>query len=166
MDRLLLKDRYDVATAARNGGLHSLSRMPRYPSVGSLTPCLYLATYPRCQAQLDCSPTHEASLDFWQASELADGRREGSRRNQRRCLGQGRATPSRSLSARRRCPTHVSARARISGRRDRRSKDTVLVWPKSRVVIALDGDNPAWWAFHCDPLYHLAAGTFTTIRYI
>lgn len=45
-------------------------------------------------------------------------------------------------------------------------RDTVLVPPRSRVVIAFDANNPGWWAFHCHLLYHLDAGMFTTFRYV
>ena len=45
-------------------------------------------------------------------------------------------------------------------------RDTVLVTPKSRVVVAFDADNPGWWALHCHLLYHLDAGMFTTLRYV
>jgi FtsP/CotA-like multicopper oxidase with cupredoxin domain len=45
-------------------------------------------------------------------------------------------------------------------------RDTVLVPPKSRVVVAFDADNPGWWALHCHLLYHLEAGMFTTLRYV
>ena len=45
-------------------------------------------------------------------------------------------------------------------------RDTVLVPPGRRVVIAFDADNPGMWAFHCHLLYHLQAGMFTTIRYL
>src|SRR5215831_8935801 len=45
-------------------------------------------------------------------------------------------------------------------------RDTVLVPPGRRVVIAFDASNPGWWAFHCHLLYHLDAGMFTTLRYI
>jgi FtsP/CotA-like multicopper oxidase with cupredoxin domain len=44
-------------------------------------------------------------------------------------------------------------------------RDTVLVTPGSRVVVAFDADNPGWWAIHCHLLYHLDAGMFTTLRY-
>jgi FtsP/CotA-like multicopper oxidase with cupredoxin domain len=44
-------------------------------------------------------------------------------------------------------------------------RDTVLVPPGGRVVVAFDADNPGWWALHCHLLYHLDAGMFTTIRY-
>ncbi len=44
-------------------------------------------------------------------------------------------------------------------------RDTVLVTPGKRVVIAFDANNPGWWAFHCHLLYHLDAGMFTTLRY-
>jgi FtsP/CotA-like multicopper oxidase with cupredoxin domain len=45
-------------------------------------------------------------------------------------------------------------------------RDTVLVRPGGRVVVAFDADNPGWWAFHCHLLYHQAAGMFTTFRYV
>jgi len=45
-------------------------------------------------------------------------------------------------------------------------RDTVLVPPGRRVVVAFDANNPGWWAFHCHLLYHLDAGMFTTLRYV
>src|SRR5271170_2353960 len=45
-------------------------------------------------------------------------------------------------------------------------RDTILVRPNGRVVVAFDANNPGWWAFHCHLLYHLAAGMFTTFRYV
>ena len=45
-------------------------------------------------------------------------------------------------------------------------RDTVLVTPGRRVVIAFDANNPGLWAFHCHLLYHLDAGMFTTFRYV
>jgi FtsP/CotA-like multicopper oxidase with cupredoxin domain len=45
-------------------------------------------------------------------------------------------------------------------------RDTVLVPPAERVVVAFDADNPGLWAFHCHLLYHLEAGMFTTFRYV
>ena len=45
-------------------------------------------------------------------------------------------------------------------------RDTVLVPPGRRVVVAFDADNPGLWAFHCHLLYHLDTGMFTTLRYI
>ncbi len=45
-------------------------------------------------------------------------------------------------------------------------RDTVLVTPGRRVVIAFDTNNPGTWAFHCHLLYHLDAGMFTTLRYV
>jgi FtsP/CotA-like multicopper oxidase with cupredoxin domain len=45
-------------------------------------------------------------------------------------------------------------------------RDTTLVRPAGRMVIAFDADNPGWWAFHCHLLYHLEAGMFTTFRYV
>ena len=44
-------------------------------------------------------------------------------------------------------------------------RDTVLVPPGRRVVVAFDANNPGLWAFHCHLLYHLEAGMFTTFRY-
>jgi FtsP/CotA-like multicopper oxidase with cupredoxin domain len=51
---------------------------------------------------------------------------------------------------------------RFSGAR----RDTVLVTPGKRVVVAFDADNPGWWAMHCHLLYHMDAGMFTTVRYV
>jgi len=45
-------------------------------------------------------------------------------------------------------------------------RDTVLVTPGRRLVIAFDANNPGLWAFHCHLLYHLDAGMFTTFRYV
>lgn len=45
-------------------------------------------------------------------------------------------------------------------------RDTVLVTPGTRLVIAFDANNPGWWAFHCHLLYHQKAGMFTTLRYV
>jgi FtsP/CotA-like multicopper oxidase with cupredoxin domain len=45
-------------------------------------------------------------------------------------------------------------------------RDTVLVRPRTRVVVAFDANNPGWWAFHCHLLYHLEAGMFATFRYV
>jgi len=45
-------------------------------------------------------------------------------------------------------------------------RDTVVVPPGRRVVVAFDANNPGWWAFHCHLLYHLDAGMFTTFRYV
>ena len=44
-------------------------------------------------------------------------------------------------------------------------RDSVLVTPGTRVVIAFDANNPGWWAFHCHLLYHQHAGMFATMRY-
>jgi FtsP/CotA-like multicopper oxidase with cupredoxin domain len=44
-------------------------------------------------------------------------------------------------------------------------RDTILVTPGRRVVVAFDADNPGWWALHCHLLYHFEAGMFATIRY-
>src|SRR5580692_2849731 len=45
-------------------------------------------------------------------------------------------------------------------------RDTVLVPPGRRVVVAFDANNPGLWALHCHLLYHLDAGMFTTIKYV
>jgi FtsP/CotA-like multicopper oxidase with cupredoxin domain len=44
-------------------------------------------------------------------------------------------------------------------------RDTVLVPPKTTVTVAIDADNPGWWAFHCHLLYHQDAGMFQTVLY-
>jgi FtsP/CotA-like multicopper oxidase with cupredoxin domain len=45
-------------------------------------------------------------------------------------------------------------------------RDTVLVPPGHRVVVAFDANNPGLWALHCHLLYHQATGMFTTLRYV
>ena len=45
-------------------------------------------------------------------------------------------------------------------------RDTVLVPPGRRVVVAFDANNPGLWAMHCHLLYHLEAGMFATLRYV
>src|SRR6516225_10208978 len=45
-------------------------------------------------------------------------------------------------------------------------RDTVLVPPGRRVVVAFDANNPGLWAIHCHLLYHLDAGMFTTLGYV
>jgi FtsP/CotA-like multicopper oxidase with cupredoxin domain len=45
-------------------------------------------------------------------------------------------------------------------------RDTVLVPPGHKVLIAFDANNPGTWALHCHLLYHLATGMFTTLRYV
>lgn len=45
-------------------------------------------------------------------------------------------------------------------------RDTALIPPKTSVTVAFDANNPGWWALHCHLLYHLAAGMFTTLRYV
>jgi FtsP/CotA-like multicopper oxidase with cupredoxin domain len=45
-------------------------------------------------------------------------------------------------------------------------RDTVLVTPGRRVVVAFDANNSGTWAFHCHLLYHLDAGMFTTLSYV
>lgn len=44
-------------------------------------------------------------------------------------------------------------------------RDTILVPPKKRVIIAFDADNPGSWAFHCHLAYHMHSGMFTTFKY-
>jgi FtsP/CotA-like multicopper oxidase with cupredoxin domain len=44
-------------------------------------------------------------------------------------------------------------------------RDTVLVPPRRRVVVAFDANNPGLWALHCHLLYHLESGMFITLRY-
>ncbi len=51
---------------------------------------------------------------------------------------------------------------RMSGAR----RDTVLVPPGRRVVVAFDADNPGHWALHCHMLYHMEAGMFSTLAYV
>jgi FtsP/CotA-like multicopper oxidase with cupredoxin domain len=54
----------------------------------------------------------------------------------------------------------------IDGRRfDGALRDTVLVPPGKRIVVAFDADNPGHWAFHCHLLYHAEAGMFATFAY-
>jgi FtsP/CotA-like multicopper oxidase with cupredoxin domain len=45
-------------------------------------------------------------------------------------------------------------------------RDTVLVPPGRRVVVAFDANNPGLWAFHCHLLYHMDAGMFATFSYV
>jgi FtsP/CotA-like multicopper oxidase with cupredoxin domain len=45
-------------------------------------------------------------------------------------------------------------------------RDTVLVPPGRRVVVAFDANNPGHWAFHCHLLYHMEAGMFATFQYV
>jgi FtsP/CotA-like multicopper oxidase with cupredoxin domain len=45
-------------------------------------------------------------------------------------------------------------------------RDTVLVPPRRRVVVAFDANNPGLWALHCHLLYHLESGMFTTLGYV
>ena len=45
-------------------------------------------------------------------------------------------------------------------------RDTVLVPPGRRVVVAFDANNPGLWVLHCHLLYHLEAGMLTTLRYV
>ena len=62
---------------------------------------------------------------------------------------------------------HVFQVVEIDGRRfSGAMRDTVLVPPKARIVVAFNADNPGLWAFHCHLLYHAQAGMFSTIRYV
>jgi FtsP/CotA-like multicopper oxidase with cupredoxin domain len=62
---------------------------------------------------------------------------------------------------------HTFQVVEIDGRRfSGAMRDTVLVTPGARVVVAFDADNPGWWAFHCHLLYHMDAGMFATVRYV
>jgi FtsP/CotA-like multicopper oxidase with cupredoxin domain len=45
-------------------------------------------------------------------------------------------------------------------------RDTVMVPPAHRVLVAFDANNPGHWALHCHLLYHLEAGMFTTVQYV
>jgi FtsP/CotA-like multicopper oxidase with cupredoxin domain len=45
-------------------------------------------------------------------------------------------------------------------------RDTVMVPPATRVLVAFDANNPGHWALHCHLLYHLDAGMFTTLQYV
>jgi FtsP/CotA-like multicopper oxidase with cupredoxin domain len=45
-------------------------------------------------------------------------------------------------------------------------RDTVMVAPGHRVLVAFDANNPGHWAMHCHLLYHLEAGMFTTVQYV
>jgi FtsP/CotA-like multicopper oxidase with cupredoxin domain len=45
-------------------------------------------------------------------------------------------------------------------------RDTVLVPPKTTVIVAFDAKNPGWWPFHCHLMYHQDAGMFATLRYV
>jgi FtsP/CotA-like multicopper oxidase with cupredoxin domain len=45
-------------------------------------------------------------------------------------------------------------------------RDTVLVPPGRRVVVAFDANNPGLWVLHCHLLYHLEAGMLATLRYV
>jgi FtsP/CotA-like multicopper oxidase with cupredoxin domain len=45
-------------------------------------------------------------------------------------------------------------------------RDTVMVPPGTRVLVAFDANNPGHWALHCHLLYHLDAGMFATLQYV
>jgi FtsP/CotA-like multicopper oxidase with cupredoxin domain len=45
-------------------------------------------------------------------------------------------------------------------------RDTVIVTPGNRVLVAFDANNPGHWALHCHLLYHVDAGMFTTVQYV
>ena len=64
-------------------------------------------------------------------------------------------------------PLAKGERVEIDGKRFAGAvRDTVLVPPGRRVVVAFDANNPGLWALHCHLLYHLEAGMFTTLRYV
>lgn len=44
-------------------------------------------------------------------------------------------------------------------------RDTVLVPPMGRVMVAFDADNPGRWALHCHNLYHMESGMMTELAY-
>ena len=44
-------------------------------------------------------------------------------------------------------------------------RDTILVPPKSTVIVAFDAENPGNWAFHCHHLYHMNSGMMGAIGY-
>jgi FtsP/CotA-like multicopper oxidase with cupredoxin domain len=44
-------------------------------------------------------------------------------------------------------------------------RDTILVPPMGRVLIAFDANNTGRWALHCHNMYHMEAGMMTEIRY-
>lgn len=44
-------------------------------------------------------------------------------------------------------------------------RDTLLLPPGKRVVVAFDANNPGHWAFHCHLLYHAQAGMFASFKY-
>jgi len=45
-------------------------------------------------------------------------------------------------------------------------RDTVMVPPMGRVVVAFDADNPGRWLYHCHNLYHMATGMMSELVYI
>lgn len=47
----------------------------------------------------------------------------------------------------------------------RLTKDTVLIAPAERYDLAIRGDNPGVWMFHCHIEHHMANGMMTTIWY-
>ena len=53
----------------------------------------------------------------------------------------------------------------IAASASRAVRDTVLVPPGRRVVVAFDANNPGLWAF-LSFAHHLDAGMFTTFRYV
>jgi FtsP/CotA-like multicopper oxidase with cupredoxin domain len=44
-------------------------------------------------------------------------------------------------------------------------RDTVLVPPLGRVMVAFDAKNPGRWALHCHNLYHMVTGMLTEVQY-
>jgi multicopper oxidase len=45
-------------------------------------------------------------------------------------------------------------------------RDTVVVYPKSRLSIEFYANNPGAWFFHCHNVWHLATGMAQAVRYV
>ena len=44
-------------------------------------------------------------------------------------------------------------------------RDTLMVPPRSTMIVAFDADNAGVWPLHCHLLYHLDTGMFTVVKY-
>jgi FtsP/CotA-like multicopper oxidase with cupredoxin domain len=44
-------------------------------------------------------------------------------------------------------------------------RDTLMVPPRSKMIVAFDADNSGVWPLHCHLLYHLDTGMFTVVKY-
>jgi FtsP/CotA-like multicopper oxidase with cupredoxin domain len=44
-------------------------------------------------------------------------------------------------------------------------RDTLMVPPRSKMIVAFDADNAGVWPLHCHLLYHLDTGMFTVVKY-